>query len=121
MTDQHAMRKYHFLIAFFVVFLDRLAKWAVERNISLHESIPIIPGFFRLTHLENRGAAFGLFADSPSEWKVAGLLLFSVGGLGVGSALLWENSHALSSTGVGVSFIFGGARGNPWERPAARP
>jgi len=27
--DPHAMRKYHFLIAFLVVFSDRLAKWVV--------------------------------------------------------------------------------------------
>jgi len=78
MTHQRGMRKYHFLIALGVVILDRLAKLAVERKIPLHDDIPIIPGFFRLTHLENRGAAFGLFADSPSEWKVAVLVLFSV-------------------------------------------
>ena len=72
------MRKVHFLIAFVVVLLDRLSKFAVERNIPLHDGIQIIPKFFRLTHLENRGAAFGLFADSPSEWKVAILVLFSI-------------------------------------------
>src|SRR2546428_11138555 len=111
MTDQHAMRKYHFLIAFFVVFLDRLAKWAVERNISLHESIPIIPGFFRLTHLENRGAAFGLFADSPSEWKGAGPVRLSGGGLGRGAERLRNTRPATSSTGVGAGVILGGAVG----------
>jgi signal peptidase II len=119
MTHQRAMRKYHFLIALGVVILDRLAKLAVERKIPLHDDIPIIPGFFRLTHLENRGAAFGLFADSPSEWKVAVLVLFSVVALVVVSALLWKNSHALSSTGVGLSLILGGAIGNLWDRLAA--
>src|SRR6266702_5529256 len=116
MTDQHAMRKYHFLIAFFVLFLDRLAKWAVERNISLHEGIQIIPGFFRLTHVENRGAAFGLFADSPSEWKIAMLVLFSLVALVIVSAMLWKNSHAITSTGVGLALILGGALGNLWDR-----
>jgi signal peptidase II len=119
MTHQRGMRKYHFLIALGVVILDRLAKLAVERKIPLHDDIPIIPGFFRLTHLENRGAAFGLFADSPSEWKVAVLVLFSVVALVVVSALLWKNSHALSSTGVGLSLILGGAIGNLWDRLAA--
>src|SRR5438445_12887019 len=116
MTDQHAMRKYHFLIAFFVVFLDRLAKWAVERNISLHESIQIIPGFFYITHVENRGAAFGLFADSPSEWKIALLVLFSIVALVIVSALLWRSSHTMTATGVGLSLILGGALGNLWDR-----
>ena len=113
------MRKYHFLIAFLIVVLDRLTKLAVERRIAIHDGIQIIPGFFRITHLENRGAAFGLFADSPSEWKVALLVLFSVAALAVVSTLLWKNSHSLSSTGVGLSLILGGAIGNLWDRLAA--
>ena len=99
------MRRYHLLIAVFVVFLDRLAKWSVERSISLHESIQIIPGFFRITHVENRGAAFGLFADSPSQWKIAMLVLFSVVALVIISALLWKNSHSMSTTGIGLALV----------------
>jgi len=117
--NHHAIRKYHFLIAFFVVLLDRLAKLAVERKIPLHDGIQIIPGFFRLTHLENRGAAFGLFADSPSQWKVGILVLFSVAALVVVSVLLWRSSHAMSTTGVGLALILGGAIGNLWDRLAA--
>jgi signal peptidase II len=110
------MHRYHFLIAFFVVLLDRLSKLAIERNLSLHDSISLIPGFFRLTHVENRGAAFGLFADSPSEWKIAGLVLFSVVALVIVATLLWKNSHSMTSTGVGLSLILGGAIGNLWDR-----
>jgi signal peptidase II len=113
------MRKVHFLIALCVVVLDRLAKLVVERRIPLHDGIQIIPGFFRLTHLENRGAAFGLFADSPSPWKIGALVLFSVIALVVVSTLLWKNSHTLSITGVGLSLILGGALGNLWDRLTA--
>ncbi|HET7749228.1 MAG TPA: signal peptidase II, partial [Terriglobales bacterium] len=87
MTSEHAMRKYHFLIAALVVIFDRLAKWVVDKNIALHESVAVVPGFFHLTHVENRGAAFGLFAESPSEWKIAVLVLFSLVALVVVSAL----------------------------------
>jgi signal peptidase II len=110
------MRRYHFLIALFVVVLDRLSKVAIERNLSLHDSISLIPGFFRLTHVENRGAAFGLFADSPSEWKIAGLVLFSLIALVIVATLLWKNSHSMTTTGVGLSLILGGAIGNLWDR-----
>ena len=81
-------RGFHFLIALLVVALDRAAKWIVARDISLHDTISVIPGFFRLTHVENRGAAFGLFADSPSEWKITVLVLFSVVALAIVSVLL---------------------------------
>jgi len=118
MTVRGDMRKYSFLIAAVVIVLDRGAKWAVERNISLHDYVQIIPGFFRLAHVENRGAAFGLFSDSPSEWKIATLILFSVIALVVVSALLWRNSHSMTTTGVGLSLILGGAVGNLWDRLA---
>ncbi|HYL96342.1 MAG TPA: signal peptidase II [Terriglobales bacterium] len=110
------MRKYHFLIAALVVVFDRLAKWIVDKNIALHESVAVVPGFFHLTHVENRGAAFGLFAESPSEWKIAVLVLFSLVALVVVSALLWKNSHAMTTTGVGLALILGGALGNLWDR-----
>jgi signal peptidase II len=113
------MRKLHFLIALFVIVLDRVAKLMVEHKIPLHDGIQIIPGFFRLTHLENRGAAFGLFADSPSPWKIGALVLFSVIALVVVSALLWKNSHTISITGIGLALILGGAVGNLWDRLTA--
>ena len=110
------MRKYHFLIAMLVVLLDRTTKWLVAKDISLHDGIQIIPGFFRLTHLENRGAAFGLFADSPAQWKIAMLVSFSIIALVVVSAMLWRSTHAMASTGIGLALILGGAIGNLWDR-----
>ena len=53
----------------------------------------------------NRGAAFGLFADSPSEWKITALVLFSIVALAIVSVLLWRNSHSMQSTGIGLALI----------------
>jgi len=55
--------KKHFL--FFIpvlvlVFLDQLTKFLVRKNISLGDSIQIIGDFFRLVHVQNTGAGFGL-------------------------------------------------------------
>jgi signal peptidase II len=116
MIDLHGMRKFHFLIALFVLLLDRATKWVIARNIVLHGSIQVIPNFFRITHVENRGAAFGLFADSPTQWKIAMLVLFSMAALVVVSALLWRNSHSMTTTGIGLALILGGALGNLWDR-----
>jgi signal peptidase II len=110
------MRKYHIIIAGLVVLLDRMSKWLVAQRISLHDSIDVVPGFFRLTHVQNQGAAFGLFSDSPSEWKVAMLILFSVAALAVVSALLWKNGNAMNATAIALSLVFGGALGNLWDR-----
>ncbi len=113
------MRKYHIMIAVLVVALDRFTKWLVSQRISLHDSVDVIPGLFRLTHVQNQGAAFGLFAESPSEWKVAMLILFSVAALAVVSALLWKNGNAMNATAIALSLVFGGALGNLWDRVAS--
>ena len=110
------MRKYFFLIAAAVLLLDRLAKWAVASNIPLHDSVTVIPGCFHLTHVENTGAAFGLFAESTAQWKIGALVSFSVIALMVVSALLWKHSHSLSTTTIGLALILGGATGNLWDR-----
>ena len=114
--SDYSMRKYFFLIAVSVIVLDRLTKWAVATYIPLHDGLTVIPGLFQITHVENRGAAFGLFSESPSEWKVAVLILFSLIALVVVSALLWKNSHIMNTTTIGLSLILGGATGNLWDR-----
>jgi len=114
------MRKYHFLIALLIIALDRVTKIAIAHRLSLHGSITVIPGFFRIIHAENPGAAFGIFADSPSEWKTGLLIGFSMVALLIVSALLWKNSHSLTSTGIGLSLILGGAIGNLWDRLVSR-
>lgn len=110
------MRKYFFLIAASVIVLDRLTKWAVASNIPLHESLTVIPGLFHITHVENRGAAFGLFADSNFPWKITALIGFSLIALVIVTVLLWKNSHTISTTTIGLSLILGGAAGNLWDR-----
>lgn len=110
------MRRYHLLIAFGIFLLDRFTKWLVMREIPLHDAINVIPGFFRIVHVQNQGAAFGLLSESPAEWKVSILILFSIVALVVVSALLWKNSHVFTATGLALALILGGALGNLWDR-----
>ncbi len=112
-------RSLHFLIALLVVLLDRWTKRLAAAHIAMYAHIQVIPGFFRLTHTENTGAAFSLFADSPSHWKTAMLIGFSVVAMLVVSVLLWKQSHAVTITGVALSLILGGAVGNLWDRVAS--
>jgi signal peptidase II len=110
------MRKYHIMIAGLILLCDRMTKWLVAQKITLHDSVDVIPGMFRLTHVQNQGAAFGLFAESSFEWKVTMLVLFSLAALAVVSALLWKNGNALNATAIALSLVFGGALGNLWDR-----
>ncbi len=112
-------RATHFFLALLVVLLDRWTKHLVATRIAMYAHIQIIPGFFRITHTENTGAAFSLFADSPSHWKTAMLIGFSVVAMIVVSVLLWRQGRAVTWTGVALSLILGGAIGNLWDRVAS--
>ena len=112
-------RAAHFSLALLVLILDRWTKRLVATHLAMYSHIQIIPGFFRLTHTENTGAAFSLFADSPSHWKTAMLIGFSLVAMVVVFVLLWKQLHPLSLTGVALSLILGGAVGNLWDRVAS--
>ncbi len=116
MPRRRIMRAYSFLIALAVVVLDRYTKWLVATRISLHDSITVIKRIFYITHVENRGAAFGIFNDSPAQWKIGLLVLFSIAALVIVSALLWKSRHAMTASAIGLSLILGGAVGNLWDR-----
>ena len=52
------------IISLVILILDQATKLYVDTAFRLHESVPVIPGFFHLTYVRNKGAAFGILADS---------------------------------------------------------
>jgi signal peptidase II len=50
------------LVALLVVLLDQATKEWVRGAFALHESWPLVPGFFNLTYIRNTGAAWGMFS-----------------------------------------------------------
>jgi signal peptidase II len=114
MSTQRA-RIVNLIVAFIVIVLDRWSKRAVATRIALYSHIQIIPRFFQLTHTENTGAAFSLFADSPAHWKTAMLIGFSIVAMVIVLILLWRQ-QSLTITGIALALILGGAAGNLWDR-----
>jgi signal peptidase II len=110
------MRKYLILLASFIFLLDRLTKWLVMQKIPLYREVEVIPGVFRLTHLENTGAAFSLFADIPGPWPGRLLVLFSLAALAVITYLLWKLGESLNILTLSLALFLGGTLGNLWDR-----
>ncbi len=52
-----------------ILAVDAATKAAVLRGMAVGETIDLIPGLFSLTHVRNRGAAFGMLADLPDPWR----------------------------------------------------
>ena len=118
MPSASVRRALFFTLSLAVILLDRITKLAVIRRLDLYANVPVVSGFFKLVHLRNRGAAFGIFNDHPTTWKISLLIVFSLVALAVVSALLWKNAHRWSASTVGLSLILGGAIGNLWDRVA---
>jgi signal peptidase II len=110
------MRRHPLLIAAAVIALDRLTKRLVVWRLPLAHDFPIIPGFFQLSHWENTGAAFSMFAGSTSHWRNLGLIAFSIVSVAVIALLLWKSGDKRSTTTLALSLILGGALGNLWDR-----
>jgi len=62
-----------FLIALLVVAADQLSKIWIRSNLAIGQSLPET-GFFRLTHIYNTGAAFGLFHGQSFSLTIVALV-----------------------------------------------
>lgn len=115
--SRSALRSIYFLVAAAVIVLDRLTKHIVARSIELNfGSVQVIPNFFSITHVENTGAAFSLFADWPQRVRVPMLVSFSVLAMFVVAYLIWSSAKKLSWAGFALALILGGAVGNLYDR-----
>ncbi len=61
-SRERAVLGWSLAFAGIILLLDQITKVLVEREFLLHESRPVIPGFFSLTFVRNYGAAWSLFS-----------------------------------------------------------
>ena len=98
---------YVFIVVTSVVVLDQLTKYLVSISISPFDSIEIFP-FLHLVHIQNTGAAFGVFKDLGSNF----FILLSVVAVVIVLSLLKKNMYSR----FGLSLVLGGALGNLIDR-----
>jgi len=67
-----------FLVMAVVLILDQVSKIIIENSISLNESwapFPSISHIFRITHISNTGAAFGLFPSGSYIFMIVAVIV----------------------------------------------
>jgi signal peptidase II len=100
-----------------VVFADRVSKSYIQHSITALDSAPVIPGWLRIVHTENPGAAFGVLAEGNAFVRGAVLIGISTVVLIFVISALWNRtSFAASLARLGLSLILGGAIGNLYDR-----
>lgn len=102
-------------LAALVLGADQLSKWALARALPLNGSITVIPDFFDLVNIRNRGAAFGFLNRPDTDWQF--WLFLAATGLAVWAiAMLARESRDDQLLLAGLGLVLGGALGNLVDR-----
>ncbi len=112
------MRRFYLflLIVFSVVFLDLFTKEIAERYLA-NRDITIIPGFFDLTLVWNRGAAFGILAQAPDFVRKLILIFASLIAVIIAVFYAYKKQGSLHPVQLyALALISGGALGNLYDR-----
>ncbi len=104
-----------FWIAGLVILLDQYAKYLVRRAIPVGEVLSLAPGldpYFRLLHIENTGAAFGMFQAGGTFFMIVAIIV---------SIIISYYAARLPSQGqwglrIALGLQLGGALGNLVDR-----
>ncbi len=97
-----------------VLVLDQITKYVIQTHVRLHDSITVIPGFFNITHVRNKGAAFGILSTLPEHWRSAFFIAVTLIAVAAISALIVRTRECLPL--YAFSLIAGGAIGNVVDR-----
>jgi signal peptidase II len=90
---------------------DQWVKAQVAAAVPPGASAPVIPGLLSLTHVQNRGVAFGLLAGAaPLALAVAALILVVI------LSYYRGRQFSSSATVAGIGSLVGGAAGNLVDR-----
>ncbi|MEE8581874.1 MAG: signal peptidase II [Myxococcota bacterium] len=100
----------------FTVPLDQLSKWWVDATLPQGDRVPIIEGFFYLTHARNAGAAFGLFDQEPAETRLISFIVVSLVAFVVIVSFFRRLAPRDRLTALALGMILGGATGNFIDR-----
>ena len=95
-----------------IIIADQISKSLIKSTMTLYDVIPVIPGFFQLNYITNKGMAFGI--NLP-----VGISFFSGISLIITCFLVWilwcERKNNLLMR-ISLALILGGAIGNLIDR-----
>jgi signal peptidase II len=96
--------------------LDQWTKYLVDHRMLLHQSHPIIEGWFNLTYVRNRGAVFGFLSGVESWWRMPFFLTFSAVAVVLLAMFYVRSRPDQGLLRVSLALILAGAIGNVIDR-----
>ncbi len=102
--------------AMVVIILDQISKFAILQRLQVHESVPVIAGFFNLVHVRNRGIAFGFLNRPDINFSFYLLVAATIGVIALLTFWFSKLKEKDKMTILALSLILGGAVGNLIDR-----
>jgi signal peptidase II len=99
-----------------VVVLDQLTKWLVVRSLDLHEYRPLVDGLLSLSHVRNRGAAFGILSDADLPYQAVLFSALSFVALLAIAVYAYRLPSEARLPRTALTLVLGGAVGNLIDR-----
>lgn len=103
------------VVSLVVLVLDQGIKALILAHVGPADVISVVPGFFDIVHVRNRGAAFGFLNDPDMDWQFwlfLGATLAAVVAIGFMARQARRQPLLL----VALGLILGGAVGNLLDR-----
>ncbi len=86
------------------------------RTLELHDAVPIVDGLLSISHVRNRGAAFGLLSDWDLPYQPLLLSLLSIAALLAIALYFVRLPAAARLPRLALALVLGGAVGNLLDR-----
>jgi len=112
------MKKYLPLIILspLVVILDQITKWVINSSMVIGEKITVLPGYFDIVHIRNRGAAFGMLSTWDSDMREFFFYGISLVALIILLVIYIRSKPSERRIQIPLAIILGGAIGNLIDR-----
>ncbi len=106
------------VLAACVAIGDRISKLSVQHSLGFTDSVSVIPGWLRIVHTENAGAAFGFLGEGNAVLRSVVLIGISSCVLVFVAIALWgrRSDFYAPVNRIALALIFGGALGNMYDR-----
>ena len=104
------------LLVLIVLIADQWSKWIVARTIPLNGSISVIPDFFDIVHVRNRGAIFGFFSGAENSVVTIILTSTSLAAFLLVVYYFFKTPASEKLLKFSLTLIMAGAMGNLFDR-----
>jgi len=108
----------YFLFILALIALDQATKYVISRTVDLFETRTVVPGFFNITRIHNKGAIFGAFNQSNDRFVFIALTAASLLAFGLVVFYFFKTPASDRLMKISLALIMAGALGNLADRLA---